>query len=264
MKKFNQSVALVLTILAPSIILRALAMDILLSCIPTIADYFAVPFSTSQWLLSIYFLGAGIGQLVAGPLADEYGRRKVLMFSTFIIILTSFACTQVTNFNWMICIRFIQGLGASGTTVVSMAILRDLYDNKTLSKIYSYFNGIVGIAPLLAPLLGGILLVQTDNWRTPFYLIMAFSAAALLIDYFFVAETNPRINAAHTFVKVPIIKSYLTLLKDMEYLSYCCFNVMGASSMFLFFSMASILLIQMLGIDRIFLVIILALLQQCS
>lgn len=249
MKRFERSVAVVLAILGPSIILRALAMDILLSCVPALAQYFQVPFSTTQWLLSIYFIGAGIGQLVVGPLADEYGRRKVLIYSTILIIVTSLACTQITDIYLMMLMRLLQGFGACGTTVVSMAIMRDLYDDEALAKVYSYFNSIIALAPLLAPLLGGYLMMQTGTWRATFYFITAFSIVALAIDYYLVPETNPAFTGKKTFVKVPILKSYKTLLADWEFLGYCCFDVMGMSSMFLFFSMSSILLIQILGID---------------
>lgn len=248
MKKYR-SIPVVLAILGPSIILRALAMDILLSCIPSLADYFGVPYSTTQWLLSIYFIGAGIGQLIVGPLADEYGRRKVLIYSTLLIIFTSYACTQITDIYLMMFMRLLQGLGACGTTVVSMAIMRDLYEDDELSKVYSYFNSIVALAPLFAPLLGAILLMKTGSWRSTFHFITAFSIVALLIDYFFVAETNPKFKSRTTFVKVPIFKSYVKLLKDREFLSYCCFDVMGMSSMFAFFSMSSILFIQNLGVE---------------
>lgn len=248
MKKYK-SVPIVLSILAPSIILRALAMDILLSCIPAIATYFQAPYSTTQWLLSIYFLGAGFGQLVVGPLADEYGRRKVLIFSTILIVITSYACTQITDINLMIFMRFLQGLGACGTTVVSMAIIRDIYADQELSKVYSYFNSIVALAPLLAPLLGGVLLMQTGTWQSTFYFITFFSLFAVIVDYFFVAESNPKFTGHTTFVKVPVFKSYVKLIKDKQFLSYCCFDVMGFSSMFLFFSISSILLINKLGMD---------------
>ncbi len=248
-KNFNRSVALVLTILAPSIILRALAMDILLPCVPNIAQEFAVAFSTSQWVLSVYFIGAGIGQLVAGPLADEYGRRRVLIFSILLIVISSYACAIINNIYLLILLRFLQGLGACGTTVVCMAIIRDLYSDQKLPKIYSYFNSIIAVAPLLGPLVGAMLLNKTGSWRATFYFTTGFSVLAFAIVYFLVPETNPDLSIRKTFVDVPIFKSYRKLLSDRQFLSYCCFDVMGMSSLFMFFSMSAILLIKILGVD---------------
>lgn len=229
--------------------MRALGMDILLSCVPSLAEYFHVPFSTTQWLLSIYFFGAGIGQLIVGPLSDEFGRRKILIYSTWLIMFSSFACAQAHNIYLLLLLRFLQGLGACGTTVVSMAIMRDLYPNNLLAKIYSYFNGLIALAPLLGPLLGSVLLVQTGTWRTTFYFMVLFSAVALIVDYVYVKESNPRLTLGKTFVKVPIIKSYITLFKDKEFLSYCSFDIMGMSSLFMFLSMSAIILIKTLGLD---------------
>ncbi len=208
-----------------------------------------MPFSTTQWLLSIYFFGAGIGQLIVGPLSDEFGRRKILIYSTWLIMFSSFACAQAHNIYLLLLLRFLQGLGACGTTVVSMAIMRDLYPNNLLAKIYSYFNGLIALAPLLGPLLGSVLLVQTGTWRTTFYFMVLFSAVALIVDYVYVKESNPRLTLGKTFVKVPIIKSYITLFKDKEFLSYCSFDIMGMSSLFMFLSMSAIILIKTLGLD---------------
>lgn len=248
MKNFNSYLPRVLTILAPSIILRALAMDILLPCVPTIAEEFAVSFSKSQWILSVYFISAGLGQLFVGPLADEYGRRKVLIASTILILFSSFGCALSVNIWWLILMRSLQGFGACGTTIVSMAIIRDLYSEPKLSKVYSYVNAIIGLAPLLAPILGGILLVQV-GWRSTFYFVVLFSILAVVVDWLYVSETNPKLSKNKDSIDIPIIKSYLKLLKDPEYLYYCCCNVMGMSTMFMFFSMSSILLIRILKID---------------
>ncbi len=245
----NRPIALVLLILAPSIILRAFAMDILLPCIPAIAQYFRSEFATSQWVLSLYFLGAGLGQLFIGPLADEYGRRKVLMASTSILVIASGLCIFATSLYWLIFFRFLQGIGASGTTDVTMAMLRDLYDNKTLPKVYSYFNSIVALAPLLAPLLGGLILTQTNSWQVTFYFIMGFSFITLLINYFYVRETNPDISAKKTFFNVDIIKSYKMVFADQKFLSYSFCSIMAFSSLFLFFSTSSILMIEISGMS---------------
>lgn len=245
----NKSIIIVLLILAPSIILRAFAMDILLPCIPAIAQYFKSDFSNSQWVLSIYFLGAGFGQLFMGPLADEYGRRKVLVASSIILVFSSLLCAAASSLAWLVFFRLLQGVGASGTTDVTMAILRDLYNDKTLPKVYSYYNSIVALAPLLAPLLGGYLLMTTDSWRVVFYFVIAFSAVALLINYFYVKETNSDLSAKKAFVHVDILKVYKTILLDKRFLSYTFCATMAFSSLFLFFSTSSILMVKILGMS---------------
>lgn len=224
-------------------------MDILLPCIPAIAQYFQSEFATSQWVLSLYFLGAGLGQLFMGPLADEYGRRKVLIASTVILVVASMLCAVAANLYWLIFFRFLQGLGASGTTDATMAILRDLYDDKTLPKVYSYFNSIVALAPLLAPLLGASILMRTDLWQAIFYFVVAFSFITLLINYYYVSETSPDLSAKKTFFRVDILKSYRSILVDQKFLSYTFCAIMAFSCLFLFFSSSSILMIEIGGMS---------------
>jgi Bcr/CflA subfamily drug resistance transporter len=245
----NKTIAIVLLILGPSIILRAFAMDILLPCIPAIAEYFQAEFATSQWVLSLYFFGAGFGQLFMGPLADEYGRRKILLASSVILIVASALCSVAPSIYWLVFFRFLQGLGASGTTDATMAILRDIYDDKTLPKVYSYFNSIVALAPLIAPLLGASILMKTNSWQTTFYFVVAFSIVTLLINYFYVRETSPDLSARKTFFHVDILKSYKIILIDQKFLSYTFCAVMAFSSLFLFFSTSSILMIQIGGMS---------------
>lgn len=243
----NKTVAIVLLILGPSIILRAFAMDILLPCIPAIAQYFQSEFATSQWVLSLYFLGAGLGQLFMGPFADEYGRRKVLIASIIILVVASALCAIAPSIYWLIIFRFFQGIGASGTTDTTMAILRDLYDDDSLPKVYSYFNSIVALAPLLAPLLGASILMQTNSWQATFYFVIGLSISTLFVTYFCVRETNPDLSSRKTFFHVDILKSYKTILVDQKFLSYTFCAIMAFSSLFLFFSTSAILMIEIGG-----------------
>jgi len=111
----GKSIAKILSILSPSILLRAFAMDIFIPCIPSVAAEFNAPFSTAQWLLSIYFIGAGVGQLVLGPLADKFGRRRVILASIVLFIISSLACAVATSINILIFTRLLQGVGACGT-----------------------------------------------------------------------------------------------------------------------------------------------------
>lgn len=192
----NKSVKYVLGILAPTIILRPLAMDVLLPCVPAIAIDLNSSAGLTQWILSIYFLAAGAGQLFLGPLADRFGRRPVMLWSIIALLLSSLGCTITHNIYMLIALRFVQGLGACGTTVATMASIRDLFDNQTTPKVYSYFNAIISLAPIFGPLIGGALLIATNNWQASFYLVMACSFIALLMNFYFMKETSPDLAGA--------------------------------------------------------------------
>jgi DHA1 family bicyclomycin/chloramphenicol resistance-like MFS transporter len=245
----TKPIGLVLLILAPSILLRALAMDISLPCVPAIAQYYQADFSTSQWVLSLFFVGAGVGQLIIGPLADEYGRRPVLLISTILLAITSVLCAMAPSLNILILLRLIQGISAGGTTDVTMAIIRDLYDNKHMPKVYSYLNSIVGLAPLLAPLIGGLLLTYGNSWQLGFYFVAGFSLIAFIINYVLAHETNPRLSATKNFVAIDIIRGYKQILLDKQFLIYTFCAIAAFSCLFMFFSNSAILMIEILGVS---------------
>lgn len=238
---------LVLLILAPSILLRAVAMDVLLPCIPSISQYYDAAFTTSQWVLSSFFLGAGVGQLVLGPLTDEYGRRRVLLWSTLLLILSSLASAKASSIHQLIVFRLVQGVAAAGTTAVTMAIVRDLYDDKNMPKVSSYLNSIIGLAPLFAPLIGGALLTYTNGWQANFYFVAVFSLVALVVNYSLVHETNPKISDKKPFVAIDVFLAYKNILTDKQFLSYTFCAVMGFSCLFMFFSTSAILMIDNIG-----------------
>lgn len=245
----NKSIAHVLSVLSPSILLRALAMDIFLPCLPSVAQDFAVPFSTAQWVLSIYFIGAGAGQLFLGPLADRFGRRKIILSSIVLFACSSIVCALAPSINVLILARLFQGIGACGTTVVTIAVIRDIFDDLVTPRIYSHVNAIIGLAPLLAPLLGGFLLIWTGTWRSGFYFVSVFSMLAFVSKFYFLKETNPRFEPDFETVKINYKNSYLEILRNKNFLSYTFCTIAGLTGLFLFFSMSSILLINILGVS---------------
>lgn len=243
----NKTILQVLSILSPSILLRALAMDIFLPCLPSVANEFNVPFSTAQWVLSIYFIGAGLGQFLMGPLADRFGRCKVMQGSLVIFALSSIGCALADSIYMLIFARLLQGLGACGTTVVTLAIVRDLFEDHVTPKVYSYLNGIISLAPILAPIIGGSLLIWTGTWRSCFYFVSVFSLIALAVNYWHLKETNPRFHPDFIAEKINYLANYKLILGNKKFLSYTFCAISGLSGLFLFFSMSSILLIDHLG-----------------
>lgn len=270
----RKNITKVLTLLSPSILLRALAMDIFIPCLPVVAYYFDVSFGQAQWVLSIYFIGAGVGQLLLGPLSDRFGRRPVILYSIVIFIITSLACAFATSLNMLIFTRLLQGIGASGTTVVIVAIIRDLYEDHITPKVYSHLSAIISLAPLFAPLIGGSLLIWTGAWQSVFYFVIAFGIITLFISHRYITETSPRhTNFAPNALTIEVaaelgagihpykrkanisryfghsVKNFKRIITDRNFLSYIFCAIAGLSGLFLFFSSSSVLLIDVLGVS---------------
>ncbi len=244
----NKTVAQVLLILSPSLVLVALAMDIIIPCIPAIANYFHTSSAVAQLVLSLYFVGTGIGQIIIGPLADRFGRRKVILSSTLLFLVGSIICAFANSILMLIVARFFEGVGACGATVVSLAVIRDLFEDHTTPRAYSYVNSIVAMAPIFAPLLGGNMLEWFGTWRSCFYFVMLFGSLALIINYLFLAETSPKSHPRHKLSKKTILKNYQEILKNKEFLSFTYCAAFGLSGLLLFFSMSPILMINILEI----------------
>lgn len=243
----NKNIKNVIFTLSPSIVLVALGMDIIIPCIPAIAEYFNISFAKAQWVLSIYFIGTGIGQIIIGPLADRYGRRKVILGSIILFIISSFACALATLIDYLIAARLFQGIGACGATVVVIAVIRDIFEDKTTPIAYSYVNSVTTIAPILAPLLGGNMLIWFDAWQSSFYFVTIYGIFALLINYFYLNETNPVTkNTKRSSTK--IVNDYKEILTNPEYLSFTFCAISGLTGLFLFFSISPILMIDKLGV----------------
>ena len=136
-----------------------LAIDMYLPAFPAIGAALAADPEQVQLSLSVYFLGLASGQLVYGPLADLYGRRGPLLFGIGLFCLASLACAFAPTLEWLLAARFAQALGGCAGMVVNRAVVRDLCAPIDAAKAFSQLMLIMGVAPILAPMLGSTLLI---------------------------------------------------------------------------------------------------------
>ena len=170
------------TLVAYVTALVAIATDIIL---PALADIgrslnVANPNHT-QLLISSFFLGLALGQFVAGPLADRFGRKPVIYAGYAVFMTGALASMITTNWEVMLASRVLQGLGASAPRIAIMALVRDLYEGRGMARILSIVSGIFIIVPVIAPSLGQVLL-YVGGWRSMFLALslIAFTSVAWL------------------------------------------------------------------------------------
>ena len=174
-KEKNSPVGLVV-ILGLLAMLMPLSIDMYLPAMPQIAREFAVSAGSVQMTLNLYILGFAIGQLVYGPLADSYGRKPVIVLGTLIFACAAAACALSQTIDQLILMRFLHGLSAAAASVVINALMRDTYSKEDFSRMMSFVMLVTTIAPLLAPIIGGWLLLLW-NWHAIFWTL---SGAALI------------------------------------------------------------------------------------
>ncbi|BCR25825.1 multidrug effflux MFS transporter [Aquipseudomonas alcaligenes] len=166
-----------------------MAIDFYLPSFPTLARVFATDVEHVQLSLASYFAGIAIGQLLYGPLADRFGRRRPLLVGLVLFTLASLACALAQSLEWLIAARFVQALGGCAGMVISRAVVRDLCDPLASAKIFSKLMLVMGVAPILAPLGGGLLL-DLFGWSSIFHGLMLFSALCLGAVLLWLPETR--------------------------------------------------------------------------
>lgn len=151
----------------------ALSIDMFLSGLPEIKNDFHTTTSNAQLTLSLFMIGLALGNLFAGPISDATGRKKPLWISMFIYTLASLGIVFVTNIEIMIALRFIQGVTGGAASVISRAIASDMYKGKELTKFLSLLMLVNGVAPVIAPAIGGVIL-SLAVWRMVFIILTVF------------------------------------------------------------------------------------------
>lgn len=174
-------------------ILGPLNIDMYLPSFPGIASDLNAQASLVQLSLTACLIGLAVGQIIVGPISDARGRRGPLLISLLLFAASSVMCALSTSIEMLIAARFLQGLTASGGIVLSRAVVRDVFSGRELTQFFSLLMVINAVAPLLAPIAGGaILLLPGASWHTIFYALALLGFLILLTVGFKLPETLPR------------------------------------------------------------------------
>ncbi|NLH81878.1 MAG: multidrug effflux MFS transporter [Phyllobacteriaceae bacterium] len=166
------------------------SIDMYLSGFPAIAADLGTGVGEVQFTLSIFFFGMAAGQLVYGPLADRFGRRRPLLVGSAIFAIASLAVAATPNVGAMTGLRLMQALGGSAGMIIGRAVVRDCFDLKDSAHFITQLMLVQGLAPVIAPLVGAWVLV-TFGWRTVFLLLGVMGVGAFLAVRFVLPETLP-------------------------------------------------------------------------
>ncbi|MEV5506875.1 multidrug effflux MFS transporter [Streptomyces orinoci] len=170
--------------------LPPLSMDMYLPALPEVTDSMGSPAATVQLTLTACLLGMALGQLVVGPMSDKWGRRRPLLTGLVIYVLATAACAFAPTTAALVAFRLVQGLAGAAAIVIARAMVRDLYDGVAMARFFSTLMLISGVAPVIAPLIGGQILKLTD-WRGVFVVLTAVGAALVLLVWARLPETLP-------------------------------------------------------------------------
>lgn len=181
------------TLVATVIFLTAvapLATDMYVPAFPRVAGEFGTTASAVQLTLTTFFAGMGLGQLVGGPFSDQRGRRLPLVAGTILMTVASIACALAPDVGILMAARFLQGFGGGWAMVIGRAVIVDLAHGPQLVRVLNVVMGIGGVAPIISPLLGAVIL-QLTGWRMTFWTLAALGILMALCALLIVPESMP-------------------------------------------------------------------------
>ncbi|MFD4140431.1 Bcr/CflA family multidrug efflux MFS transporter [Streptomyces sp. NPDC058572] len=170
--------------------LPPLSMDMYLPALPAVTDSLHAPAATVQLTLTACLLGMALGQLVVGPMSDKWGRRRPLLAGMAVYAVATALCALAPTAELLIAFRLLQGLAGAAGIVIARAVVRDLYDGVEMARFFSTLMLVSGVAPIVAPLIGGQVLRITD-WRGIFVVLAAVGVLLTAVVLKWLHETLP-------------------------------------------------------------------------
>lgn len=222
------------------------AVDMYLPALPTIGQSLGATPGAVQASLIVFFIALGAGQVVYGPVSDMVGRKRPLYFGLVLFALGSIGCALAPTIEWLVALRFVQGLGACAGMVVPRAVVRDLHTGSEAARLMSLLMLVFSVSPILAPLAGS-LLIDNFGWRAVFWAVTVAAALSMVLLYTSLPETRPpHERVGSSFASA--VQAYGVLLRDPHFLGLSLIGGFGVASFFAYLANSSFVLINHYGL----------------
>lgn len=240
--------AQLVVVLGSLIALGPLSIDMYLPAFPGLAEDLNASTSAVQLTLTGMLGGLAFGQLVIGPLSDAFGRRRPLLIGLTAHLLASLVCAVAPSIALLSVVRVVQGFAGAAISVVALATVRDLFSGSAVARTMSHLMLVIGLAPILAPSLGGLILEVTD-WRGIFVVLAAAAFALVAVALFGLAETLP-VERRRSARVGATLRTYRSLFEDQTFVALVLIAGLMFSSLFVYVSGASFVLQEGYGLDE--------------
>jgi DHA1 family bicyclomycin/chloramphenicol resistance-like MFS transporter len=232
-----------IVLLGALIAFAPLSVDMYLPSFPTLQREFAAADGSVQLTLAAYFIGMALGQALYGPIADHFGRKPPLYAGCLLYVVASFACSLAGSIESLIAWRFVQAIGGCAGMVISQAVVRDLFDLKNSARVLSRMMLVMGVAPILGPLLGGQILLWA-SWRMIFVLLGLFGIACLLVVVTALPETKPGVSGGPIGIG-RALRTYAALACDRRFVGFTLCSAFSSMGMFAYIAGSPFVLIEL-------------------
>lgn len=207
--------------------------DLYLPAFPELKEYFGTTASLVQLSLTFGMIGLAGGQLLIGPLSDKYGRRLPLILSLVVFVLSTVACLFCESIGLFILFRLFQGISAAGGVVIARSIVVDLYEGKEFRRFFSLLSGVQGLAPIAAPVIGGMLLEVTD-WLGIYTVLLLIGIVILMMSMRFRESLLPERRAMGSIIST--FSRFRPVLKNKRFICYVLVLSFAMGVMFAYIS----------------------------
>lgn len=233
-------------LLAALVAFGPLSIDMYLPSLPLIAEDLQASQADIQLTIGSFLIGLFIGMLFYGPLSDKLGRRPLLLAGIALYLLASIACFMAVSAEWLIAARFLQALGAAAASVLARAIVRDLFPLSEAARVLSLMHLVTMIATLIAPLIGGYLILIT-GWRALFMVLFVFAAVVLLFSAWKIPETHHGSSRGSSFSSV--YRAYGRILLQPVAVGYILCMSLTFAGMFAYITASPFVYIEYYGVQ---------------
>lgn len=224
-----------------------LAIDMYLPALPAISRDLNASDGSVQFTLSIFLIGVSIGQLIYGPLSDRIGRRGPLLFGMGLFTVASLGCALAKSVDALIGWRLVMALGGSAGMGLSRTVVRDKFEVHEAADVFSMLMLIMGAAPILAPLIGGQMLLFT-GWRGIFATLVAAGALVSVAVWWLLPESLPQERRTQGGLGSALV-GYARLLTDRHFLGFALVMAFSAGAMFTYITCAAHVFIELNGVS---------------
>ncbi|HEY4142860.1 MAG TPA: multidrug effflux MFS transporter [Pseudolabrys sp.] len=223
-----------------------LTTDMYLPSLPDISRQLGVSTAQVQLTLSAYLIGFAVGQIFHGPISDRHGRKPVLIGALALYCVASLICALSTSVEMLIVARFLQGVGGSGGIVLARAIVRDMYAGARAGRELSLIGSVMALAPVLAPIGGGVL-QTTFGWRSIFVTLVVAAVIGITVVWLILQETLSE-RAADSVSPRSMARAYNVVMRHPAYLAYLGLATTSYAGLFAWISGASFVLQNLYGL----------------
>src|SRR4051812_48399956 len=226
-----------------------LATDMYVPGFPRVAADLSATATQVQLTLTTFFVGMALGQLIGGPVSDQRGRRRLLLAAIVVMTLASVTCALAPTIAVMMIARFVQGFSGGWAMVIGRAVIVDLATGAQLVRVLNLIAGVGGIAPVVGPLLGAVIL-QLSHWRVSFWAVAALGVVMLVCVLLAVPETLPR-DRRHGGGLRDFAVAGRQVLGNRRYVGYLVVSGSAMGALFAYVATSAFVLQSMNGVSPI-------------